>query len=103
MQYRTNTQAIDLLKASVVANQVGDEFTRGEYLKHFLQVTGGATPVAVQLQVSGDAVTWFDHGPPVSSPGYLCVEGYFPWMRAKRDGTTNTVSVLLESGWSQPR
>jgi hypothetical protein len=105
----TNEQAVLLLSGSVVANEVGDAFTRGEYLKHFVQVTvpddgeDPGTPVAIQLQVSGDSVTWFDLGAPVSAPGFAHVDGFYPWIRAKRDNTSNPVTVRLESGWSQPR
>lgn len=105
----TNEQTVKLLLNSVVANEVGNAFSRGEYLKHFVQVTvpdvdGDPGPsVSIQLQVSGDAETWFDLGAPVAAPGFAHVDGFYPWIRAKRDNTTNPVTVRLESGWSQPR
>lgn len=109
MNRTTNEQTVKLLLNSVTASEVGDAFTRGEYLKHFVSVTvpddgeDPGTPVAIQLQVSGDAETWFDFGAPVTAPGFAHIDGFYPWIRAKRDATLNPVTVRLESGWSQPR
>ena len=109
MKQTTNEQTVRLLLNSETANEIGDAYTRGEYLKHFVQVTvpdsGGSpgVPVTIQLQVSGDAETWFDLGAPVTAPGFAHVDGFYPWIRATRDNTTNSVTVRLESGWSQPR
>ena len=103
---RNNEQVVRLLDNSVTAEEVGNEFTRGEYMRHSITVVSpgdSPTPVPVQIQVSGDGDTWFDFGDPISSPGFVHLDGFYPWVRAARDNTTNPVTVLCNSGWNDPR
>lgn len=101
----TSNRKETLLNNSTTYEEAGEGITRDDYLRHAVQVvTSSAIPVVIEATVDG--TTWFQVGEPITGASLRFLEGWFPYLRARRTDTgvdpAPAVSVVIESGvWVQ--
>jgi hypothetical protein len=98
----TTAPRVTLLNADTTANNTA-AVTRQNHYKHFLQIISPGTAVTVTVQVSVDGVNWLSlaSGGTLTGNAYLYLDGYYPYIQVTRDNSTNSVTVILFSGWFQ--
>lgn len=92
----TSASVVELLNSNS-ANEVGDAITRGAYSQHFIQSVCSGAAATVTIQISIDGVSWLDTDDTIVGNAGLLLNGVYPFIRAKRDGTTRPVVVTIYS------
>lgn len=100
MNNSTNSQVTLLL--STTYEEAGEGLRRSDWSRHAIEViTESAVPIVIEASVSGDH--WFAVGNPTTGAAFRALDGFFPYLRARRtdtgEGTAPTVDVQIASGF----